>query len=154
MSDGGKHELKAAIAGLEAQRSLLGDAVVDPALAALHQQLLVLDTSQANFGSDEERKTVTLGFSYLWGGKFDLAEKWISDPFKSTAQTGDIVLESRRLTYLTVIHRRRGKVETARCYAERGLSSAASARMIEYVGMAKGNRAWVNLRDGDAAGAP
>ena len=23
--------------------------------------------------------------------------------------------------------------------------------MIEYVGMAKGNRAWVNLRDGDAA---
>ena len=44
-----------------------------------------------------------------------------------------------------------GKVETARCYAERGLSSAASARMIEYVGMAKGNRAWVNLRDGDAA---
>ena len=105
MSDGGKHELKAAIAGLEAQRSLLGDAVVDPALAALHQQLLVLDTSQANFGSDEERKTVTLGFSYLWGGKFDLAEKWISDPFKSTAQTGDIVLESRRLTYLTVIHR-------------------------------------------------
>lgn len=85
------------------------------------------------------------------GGKFDLAEKWISDSFKSTAQTGDIVLESRRLTYLTVIHRRRGKVETARCYAERGLSSAASVRMIEYVGMAKGNRAWVNLRDGDAA---
>jgi len=85
------------------------------------------------------------------GGKFDLAEKWISDPFKLTGQTGDIVLESRRLTYLTVIHRRRGKVETARCYAERSLSSAASPRMIEYVGMAKGNLAWVTLRDGDAA---
>jgi len=40
MSDGGKQadELKAAIAGLEAQRFLLGDAVVDPALAAVHQQ--------------------------------------------------------------------------------------------------------------------
>ena len=53
MSDGGKQadELRAAIAGLEAQRSLLGDAVVDPALAALRQQLLELDTSQANLGA-------------------------------------------------------------------------------------------------------
>jgi hypothetical protein len=33
-------ELKAAIAGLEAQRSLLGHTVVEPALAALRQQLL------------------------------------------------------------------------------------------------------------------
>ena len=67
MSDGGKQadELKAAIAGLEAQRSLLGDAVVDPVLGALRQQLLELDTSQANLGSDKERKTATLGFSYL-----------------------------------------------------------------------------------------
>jgi len=47
-----------------------------------------------------------------------------------------------------------GKVETARCYAERGLSSAASARMIEYVGMAKGNRAWVNLRNAAARSRP
>ena len=60
------------------------------------------------------------------------------------------MLESRRLTYLTVIHRRRGKVGTARCYAERSLSSAANARMIEYVGMAKSNRAWVNLRNAAA----
>jgi hypothetical protein len=34
-------------------------------LGALRQQLLELDTSQANLGSDKERKTATLGFSYL-----------------------------------------------------------------------------------------
>src|SRR3989442_6940811 len=55
-------ELKAAIAGLEAQRSLLGDAVVEPALAALRQQLSKLDTSQTDLASDEERKIVTVLF--------------------------------------------------------------------------------------------
>ena len=38
-------ELKGAIAGLEAQRSLLGDTVVEPSLAALRQKLSQLETS-------------------------------------------------------------------------------------------------------------
>ena len=55
-------ELKAAIAGLEAQRSLLGDTVVEPALAALRQQLLQLESPPADAASDEERKIVTVLF--------------------------------------------------------------------------------------------
>jgi adenylate cyclase len=60
-------ELKAAIAGLEAQRSLLGDAVVDPALAALRQQLSQLDGSFAGGTADEERKIVTIVFADISG---------------------------------------------------------------------------------------
>jgi class 3 adenylate cyclase/predicted ATPase len=55
-------ELKAAIAGLEAQRSLLGKTVVEPALAALRQQLSEIDSSQTDLASDDERKIVTVLF--------------------------------------------------------------------------------------------
>src|SRR5437762_6649136 len=55
-------ELKAAIAGLEAQRSLLGDTVVEPALAALRQQLSQLESFPVDAASDEERKIVTVLF--------------------------------------------------------------------------------------------
>ena len=56
-------EVKAAIAGLEAQRSVLRAAVVEPALAALRQQLADLDASI----SSEERKVVTILFVDISG---------------------------------------------------------------------------------------
>ncbi|MDB6147902.1 MAG: adenylate/guanylate cyclase, partial [Spartobacteria bacterium] len=64
MSDRDEHvnELRAAIAGLEAQRGLLGDAVVDPALAALRQQLRDLERSFSAAATEEERKLVTILF--------------------------------------------------------------------------------------------
>src|ERR1043166_2654488 len=64
-------ELKAAIAGLEAQRATLGSAVVDPAIAALRQQLKQLDSSAAGA---EERKIVTILFVDV-SGFTALAEK-------------------------------------------------------------------------------
>jgi tetratricopeptide (TPR) repeat protein len=94
-----------------------------------------------------------LGFCYLWAGKFDPAEKWLSDALRLTEKTGDTVLQSRCLTYLTVIHRRRGQIDGARRYAEQSLSSATTTSMVEYIGMAKGNLAWAHLRNGDVAAA-
>src|SRR4030095_7066036 len=60
-------ELKAAIAGLEAQRSVLGDAVVEPALEALRQQLSALDSLRAGGAAGEERKIVTVLFADVAG---------------------------------------------------------------------------------------
>src|ERR1700681_1502018 len=57
-----REELEAAIAGLEAQRALLGDCVVEPALTALRQQLAELDAAPKEPGADEERKNVTILF--------------------------------------------------------------------------------------------
>jgi predicted ATPase/class 3 adenylate cyclase len=113
-------------------------------LAAIEQSNVLPEIGHARF---------VLGFSYLWAGQFDPAHKWLNDALRLTEQTGDVVLQSRCLTYLTVIHRRRGEVEQARACADKSLSSAAGARMIEYVGMAKGNLAWVHLREGDLAAA-
>jgi predicted ATPase/class 3 adenylate cyclase len=113
-------------------------------LAAIEQSNVLPEIAHARF---------VLGFSYLWAGQFDPAEKWLKEALRLTEQAGDVVLQSRCLTYLTVIHRRRGEVLAARDYAEQSLSSGAGARMIEYVGMAKGNLAWVHLREGNLAAA-
>jgi len=55
-------KLSAAIAGLESQRTGLGDAVVDPAIAALRKQMAQIET-----GGDapiaDERKLVTIAFT-------------------------------------------------------------------------------------------
>ena len=113
-------------------------------LAAIEESNVLPEIGHARF---------VLGFCYLWAGQFDPAEKWISDALQLTEKTGDTVLQSRCLTYLTVIHRRRGQIDGTRRYAEQSLSSAAATSMLEYIGMAKGNLAWVHLRNGDVVAA-
>ena len=116
-----------------------------------------IGNAQASLLAIEESKVLpeighahfVFGFTYLWAGKFDPAGEWLRNALKVAEQTGDIVLQSRCLTYLTVVHRRRGEVEAARHHAGQSLSLASTARMPEYIGMAKGNLAWVHLREGD-----
>jgi predicted ATPase/class 3 adenylate cyclase len=67
-------KLTAAMAGLEAQRGSLGDAVVDPALAALREQLFQLGVAVADGAADDERKIVTVLFADITGFT-TLAEK-------------------------------------------------------------------------------
>ncbi|MEP6602557.1 MAG: adenylate/guanylate cyclase domain-containing protein [Spartobacteria bacterium] len=57
----------AAIAGLEAQRGTLGDAVVDSALAALRTQLSQLRTGASEQMAGDERKLVTILFADVSG---------------------------------------------------------------------------------------
>src|SRR5262245_29119331 len=56
-------QLVRAIAALEAQRALLGDAVVDTTLAPLRQQLAALDVQ----ADAEQRKQVTVLFADISG---------------------------------------------------------------------------------------
>jgi tetratricopeptide (TPR) repeat protein len=113
-------------------------------LAAVEESNVLPEITNARF---------VLGFVHLWAGKLDQAERWMSLALKLTEKTGDIVLQSRSLTYLTMIHRKRGAVENTRRCAEQSLTSATMAKMVEYVGMAKGNLAWVHLRNGNLASA-
>ncbi|MEO8439095.1 MAG: adenylate/guanylate cyclase domain-containing protein [Spartobacteria bacterium] len=78
MSDHDELEnVAAAIAGLEAQRALLGNAVVDSAIRALRQQ--AAQKEAAEIASGDERKLVTILFSDI-SGFTALAEK--EDPEK------------------------------------------------------------------------
>jgi class 3 adenylate cyclase len=62
MSELDEEELSTAIAGLERQRASLGDAVVDPAIAALRGQLSELKGGRAHAAFKDERKLVTIMF--------------------------------------------------------------------------------------------
>src|SRR5512143_2500564 len=68
-------EVRRSIEGLEAQRAALGDAVVNPALAALRKQLAALEEqAAAQAAPAEERRLVTILFVDVVGST-TLAEK-------------------------------------------------------------------------------
>src|SRR3954454_8958312 len=60
-------QLASAIASLEAQRGTLGDSVVEPAVAALRQNLAQLESASLGSDTAEERKIVTILFADVSG---------------------------------------------------------------------------------------
>jgi hypothetical protein len=94
-----------------------------------------------------------LGFSQLWCGDLDGAEKQIQAALALAERTGDIVHQSRCLTYLAILHRKRGQLDSVRQYVSRSFAAATVGQMLEYIGMAKANQAWVAWREGNLAQA-
>ncbi len=90
-----------------------------------------------------------LGFVLLWADKLDAAEQEIQTALAFAERSGDISLEGRCLTYLTVIARKHGQLEQTRAYAERSLRVATAGNMLDYIGAAQGNLAWLAFRAGD-----
>ena len=67
MSEAKADKIKESIAALEAQRSTLGDAVVDSAIAALREQLSQLRPDADKGATLDERKLVTILFADIAG---------------------------------------------------------------------------------------
>ena len=64
-----RKQLKQAIAALEAQRNILGDAVIDAALGPIRQQLTTIERTEQTtpFAFESERKLVTVMFADITG---------------------------------------------------------------------------------------
>ena len=84
-----------------------------------------------------------LGFFLLWHGDVGEAEEQMQTSLRLAEQTGDLNLQARGLTYLTVISRRHGQIAATRMYAGRSFDVATTAGMPEYQGMARANQAWL-----------
>jgi DNA-binding SARP family transcriptional activator len=93
------------------------------------------------------------GFALLLHGDLDRAEEEIGTVLPLAEQRGDHSLETRCLTYLTIVHRKRGDVGQALNLARRALAAAETAKMPEYAGAAKANLAWAALYGGDTVEA-
>jgi tetratricopeptide (TPR) repeat protein len=91
----------------------------------------------------------TLGFSQLWHGDLDRAEKQMLTALALAERTGDVVHQSRCLTYLTILYRKRVQLDKARQCVSRSLAVARAAQMREYIGTAHANLAWVEWREGN-----
>jgi DNA-binding SARP family transcriptional activator/predicted ATPase len=87
-----------------------------------------------------------LGFYLLWHDAVDAAEAQMLAALELAERTGDVSLQGRCLTYLSVICRKRGQLDDVRAYAERSLRVATSERMHDYIGAAHGNLAWLAWR--------
>jgi tetratricopeptide (TPR) repeat protein len=88
----------------------------------------------------------TFGLSHLWLGNFDEAEKHLNASLTAAERTGDITHQTRCLTYLATLFRRRDQMAKARQYASRALTLATTLQMVEYIATAKANLAWIAWR--------
>jgi tetratricopeptide (TPR) repeat protein len=94
-----------------------------------------------------------LGFAYLFYGDLDEAEAHMQAALAVGERAGDVVLQSRCLTYLTIVYRKRGQVEETSRYASRASRVATSLHWPEDVAMARANLAWVAWRQGNLSEA-
>jgi tetratricopeptide (TPR) repeat protein len=94
-----------------------------------------------------------LGFGLLWRGELIRAEKQMLLALETAERTGDVVHQSRCLTYLTILYRKQGQVAEVQRYLSLALQAARTAMMPEYIGTAEANLSWVAWREGDLEGA-
>ena len=84
---------------------------------------------------------------------FKKAEKPMCDALQAAEKIDDLEVQTRCLTYLTMIHRRLRQLDRAEAMAQKSLRLATRERVREYAGAAWGNLAWVALQRGDYAEA-
>ena len=133
--------------GCRSERYLLSQETVADAqnsVAAARDSTNLNVKSWAHFG---------LGFSYLWADRLEEAEESMLTGLRLTERTGDVVLQSRGLTYLTIVYRRSRNLSKVLEYLPRCLDVAAQATMNEYVGTAKANQSWAAWVEGRVAEA-
>ncbi len=94
-----------------------------------------------------------LGFSHLWRGELDEAGEHMQAALKLAERIGDVVVQSRCLTYLTILHRKRAQLKAVQQYISRALDVAMAGNMLEYVSTAKANLAWVKWYVGNLSEA-
>ena len=92
-----------------------------------------------------------LGFMLLWHDDLATAATELQTTLHLADQQGDLSLQARALTYLTIAARRRNQVEESQTLAAQALAVATTAHMPEYVALARANQAWLAWRQGDDA---
>lgn len=94
-----------------------------------------------------------VGFDHLWARRIEPAESCLREALAEARHAGDVVLELRCLTYLTVARRLERDVAGACELASESLRQAEAAGAVEYIGAAESNLAWAAWREGRQAEA-
>jgi class 3 adenylate cyclase/energy-coupling factor transporter ATP-binding protein EcfA2 len=113
----------------------------------------VAASEEANNPPEAGHVNFVLGLIELWHADFSDAAEQCGRALAMAERTGDLVLQSRCLTYRAVAYRRLGEVARCSTEAKRALELAAKIGMVEYIAMAKASLAWVAWRQQDYAQA-
>ena len=131
-------------------------------LAALHirlQEYLLDDTAEGFASRSVDAATASgnllvessswfnLGFSKLWRNEMQTALPCFQRSLELAQKTGDLLSQSRNLTYLTVSYRRLGDVVHTETLTQKSLAISQKLNLPEYIGMANANFAWLAYRD-------
>ncbi|MFU8774024.1 MAG: ATP-binding protein, partial [Anaerolineales bacterium] len=90
-----------------------------------------------------------LGFLLLWHGDLDESEDDLKTTLSFAEKTGDLTLQTRCLTYLTILYRFQGLPEKVSELASQTFSSAVDNKMPEYAFAARANQSWLAWREGN-----
>jgi len=138
----GKFYSNTALAMMGRDRYVISDEIL-----ALNRQALSI-LKEVGVGSDYIFAEFSLGFSLLWHGDLDEAEKQLLNSLQASERMGDVTIKTRVLTYLAITYRKRGDVPKVLEYAARSLEAAAIGQMIAYTLYAQANQAWAARREG------
>jgi adenylate cyclase len=114
-----------------------------------HARASLAASQQTNNLSLVTMSQFQLGFSALWRDELDEAEEALQSSLSLAKRTGDVVLQARCLTYLTIVRRRCGQVDDVRQYVAHSLAAAETAQLPVYAACARASLAWVAWRQGD-----
>jgi len=123
--------------------------IATPAIVALAEAALAAQLEAGNHAGIPAAYFAT-GFLRLWSGAAQDAQAPLQSALQLAEQSGDISLQARALTYLTVANRQLRQVEATHQLAARSLEIATAAHMPEYGATARANLAWLAWLEGDA----
>jgi tetratricopeptide (TPR) repeat protein len=93
-----------------------------------------------------------VGFSLQWRNELEEAERLLQSSLQKSERAGDVVLQSRCLTYLGIVARKRRDDALLKQFVEQTLEVAEAAGMAEYIAVAKANLAWLAWRQKEFEG--
>ncbi|WP_437616082.1 protein kinase [Sorangium sp. So ce834] len=88
------------------------------------------------------------GFAHLWHGALDAAEAYLVSSLEAAERMGNVIVQSRALTYRTMIRRMRRERAEVRAMALRSLAVATAGHMRDYMGAAEAHLAWCAWSEG------
>ncbi|MFY0580480.1 hypothetical protein ACN28S_45145 [Cystobacter fuscus] len=119
-----------------------------------YARALVQASQESGVASELTLARFVWATALLFHDELAASEALMRDVLAEAERVGDVTMQSRCLTFLTILHRRQGRVEETRRQASRGLEVATAANMADYIGAAHANLGWVARREGhtDEAG--
>ncbi len=88
-----------------------------------------------------------LGFCLLWHDDFDEAEEHLRLAEDLMRRIGNALYLTHVLTYLSLLYRRRGKMDSARSYILQTLAAARAIQLTLGIARAEANQAWLAWRE-------
>ncbi|MBX2997463.1 MAG: AAA family ATPase [Caldilineaceae bacterium] len=136
-----------ALMSFRRNRSVASDEAVADISAALAAQYA------AGGGSTIRSFHFLLGFFILWHGEPDAAQIHMQTALRMAEEQGDISLQARCLTYLTIAARQLDAVDKVTALAARAFYIANCGGMPEYIALARAAECWLAWRAGDRSPA-